>query len=812
MRQGVFALVVSCVLTVAAAGVVRAAPTQARPATMSGDELRSLLDRYCVTCHNERLKTAGLMLDKMDVDDIPEGAEVWEKAIRKLRGALMPPTGRPRPDRATASLVVSTLEGALDRAAATHPDPGRRTLHRLNRTEYGNVIRDLLALEIDVGSLLPPDDSSYGFDNIAEVLNVSPSMLERYLSAALRISRVAIGDPLMSPTGVTYSVAPDLSQDRHLEGLPFGTRGGAVMRHAFPVDGDYGIRVRLGRTTWGTVRGLALVQQLDVRLDGKLVKRFDVGGIGRYGGQDVRGHDLDSHLIVQVPVTAGPHEITVTFPKKSHAQRETRDGQFRAGAPPQLRKPFVKSNVSYGTVSGLPLVHRVFVEGPFGVTGPGDTPSRRRIFVCYPSEPADEAPCAEEIISTLARRAYRRPPTAEEIQELLRLYETNRQTAGFESGIQMALRALLVQPEFLFRIEQDPSEQIPGAVYPVSDLELASRLSFFLWSSIPDEELLTLAESGRLREPTVLETQTRRMLADPRADQLVSNFAAQWLYTRNMGATFPNGALFPDYDDNLRQAMRRETELLFDSIMRDDRSVVDLLTANYTFVNERLARHYGIPNLYGSHFRRVALEEDDWRGGLLGQGSLLTVTSHATRTSPVQRGKWILENILGTPPPEPPPDVPPLQEAADLSRLTMRERMEQHRANPACSACHEQMDPLGLALESYDAVGHLRTVRGKSNDAIDVSGVMPDGTPFEGVAGLRKVLLSRSGQFLQTFTEKLLTYALGRGVDYYDMPAVRSILRDAAIHDHSFSSVVLGIVNSPPFQLRKAGGWPAAAQ
>ena len=803
MSRVVCTLVASCVLSVAATGVVQGAPAQVEPATMSSDQLRSVLDRYCVTCHNERLKTGGLTLDTIGVDDISEGAEVWEKVIRKLRGSLMPPAGRPRPDSATSNLVVSTLEEELDRAAATDPDPGRRTLHRLNRTEYGNVIRDLLALEIDVASVLPPDDSSYGFDNIAEVLNVSPYMLERYLSAALKISRVALGDSSMAPTAVTYNVAPDLSQDYHIEGLPFGTRGGTAVRHTFPVDGEYDIRIRLARTTWGTVRGLALVQQMDVRLDGALVERLEAGGIGRYFGQDVRGHDLDTHLVVRVPVTAGPHEITVTFPKRSHAQRETGSIEFLPGSRPQLRKPFIASNTSYGSVSGLPQVHRVFVEGPFNVTGSGDTPSRRRIFICYPETVDQEAPCAEEIVAALARRAYRRPPTGAEVQELVGHYAAARETAGFESGIQMALRALLVQPEFLFRIEEDLAGATPGTVHPVSDLELASRLSFFLWSSIPDEELLTLAEAGQLREPAILQQQTRRMLADPRAEQLVSNFAAQWLYTRNMGATYPNGALFPDYDDNLRQAMRQETELLFDSIMREDRSVVDLLTADYTFVNERLARHYGITGVYGSRFRRVALEDDDWRGGLLGQGSLLTVTSHATRTSPVQRGKWILENILGTPPPEPPPGVPPLQDAADMSRLTMRERMELHRANPACSACHEQMDPLGLALESFDAVGHLRTVRGNSTEPIDVSGVMPDGTAFDGAAGLREVLLSRSGQFLQTFTEKLLTYALGRGVEYNDTPAVRSILRDAATREHSFSSIVLGIVRSTPFQLRK---------
>ena len=800
MTRHVCMLVVGCaVVASAAAGVVRAEPGQAEPPAASAGELRAMLDQYCVTCHNERLQTAGLMLDKMDVDHIPTGAEVWEKVGRKLRFAAMPPPGRPRPDRAVVEGVVATLETALDRAAAAQPNPGRRTLHRLNRTEYGNVIRDLLALEIDVDSLLPPDDSSYGFDNIADVLKVSPSLLERYLSAARKISGVAVGDPSTPPMSVRYSVPPDLTQDNHLEGLPFGTRGGTIIHHTFPVDGEYVVTVKLGRTTWGTIRGMELVHQIDIRLDGQLVKRFDVGGIGRYGSQETRAHDVDAHVTVRLPVTAGPHEITVTFLKESYAQPE-RD----------LRKPFIKSNVNYGNVSGLPQVHRVFVEGPFEATGSGDTPSRRRIFVCSPARSADEASCAQEIISTLARRAYRRPATDAEVHDLLQFYEAKRSTSGFEAGIQMALRALLVQPEFLFRVEHDPLESPPGAVYAVSDPELASRLSFFLWSSIPDDELLTVAESGRLRDPAVLEQQVRRMLSDPRSQSLVNNFAAQWLYTRNMKAAFPNGALFPDFDDNVRQAMRRETELLFDSIVREDRSVLDLLTADYTFVNERLARHYGMPNVYGSHFRRVTAGAHE-RGGLLGQGSILTVTSYATRTSPVQRGKWILENILGAPPPDPPANVPPLPDPEIDATAPMRERMERHRASPACAACHAPMDPLGLALESFDGIGHGRVTRGESNAPIDVTGVMPDGTEFEGVAGLREVLLSRSDQFVETATEKLLTYALGRGVEYYDAPAVRTILREAALQDHAFSSIVLGIVKSTPFQMRKAADRPAAA-
>ena len=800
MTRRVCMLVVGCTLVASAAsGVLGAEPAPLQPPAASAAQLRAMLDQYCVTCHNERLQTAGLMLDRMDVDHIPEGAEVWEKVGRKLRFAAMPPPGRPRPERAVVQEVVSTLETALDNAAAAQPDPGRRVLHRLNRTEYGNVIRDLLALETDVDSLLPPDDSSYGFDNIADVLKISPSLLERYLSAARKISSVAVGDPSTPPASVRYTVPPDLTQDNHLEGLPFGTRGGTVIPHTFPVDGEYVVTVKLGRTTWGTIRGMEFVHQIDFRLDGQLVERFDVGGIGRYGGQDIIAHDVDSHLTVRLPVTAGPHDITVAFVKENYAQPE-RD----------LRKPFIKSNVNYGNVSGLPQVHRVFVEGPFEATGSGETPSRRRIFVCSPASAADETPCAQEIISTLARRAYRRPVTDAEVQDLFRFYEAKRSTSSFETGIQMALRALLVQPEFLFRVEHDPLEGPPGAVYAVSDLELASRLSFFLWSSIPDDELLTVAESGRLRDPAVLEQQVRRMLSDPRSQSLVNNFAAQWLYTRNMKAAFPNGALFPDFDDNVRQAMRRETELLFDSIVREDRSVLDLLTADYTFVNERLARHYGIPNVYGSHFRRVTAGDHD-RGGLLGQGSILTVTSYATRTSPVQRGKWILENILGTPPPDPPANVPPLPDPEIDAAAPMRERMERHRASPACAACHAPMDPLGLALESYDGIGHGRTTRGESNAPIDVTGVMPDGTEFEGVTGLREVLMSRSDQFVETATEKLLTYALGRGVEYHDAPAVRTILRDAAPRDHAFSSIVLGIVKSTPFQMRKAAERPAAA-
>ncbi|MCY4077159.1 MAG: DUF1592 domain-containing protein, partial [Acidobacteria bacterium] len=805
-------------LTVPApAAPAAASPQESHAGAVETASPRALLDRYCVTCHNERLRTAGLTLDAMDVGAVADRPEVWEKVVRKLRTGLMPPAGRPRPEPQAYDDLAGWLETRLDRAAAADPDPGRSdVLHRLNRTEYANAIRDLLALEIDAAELLPSDDASYGFDNIASSLRISPTHLDRYLAAARKISRAAVGRAATPPTTRVYTVPGDLSQERHLEGLPLGTRGGLRVRHHFPRSGEYEIRAKLALDILDNIPRYDETHHLDILIDGHPVERFAFAGEPDpedlepqpISDVDLAGHrrNMDADWRVRVAVPAGMRDLAATFVGSAEVLTEaSRTGALqplRLALKEPLVRPYAGGFFNDEARTG-PYLANLTVTGPFAPGGPGDTPSRRRIFTCTPAAVDEEDACAERILGALARRAYRRPPSGAELGRLLDRYRDGRREAGFEAGVEVALRHVLAHPAFLFRIEREPHGVAPDTTYPIADLELASRLSFFLWSSIPDEELLALAEAGRLRELDVLEQQARRMLADARADELVSNFAAQWLYTRNMGATYPNGALYPDYDDNLRQAMRRETELLFDSILREDRSVIDLLTADYTFVNERLARHYGIEGVYGSRFRRITLADGDPRGGLLGQGSLLTVTSHATRTSPVVRGKWILENILGTPPPEPPPGVPPLQDAADLSRLTMRERMERHRANPACAGCHNQMDPLGLALESFDAVGHLRTVRGTSTAPIDVSGVMPDGTAFEGASGLRDILVGRSDQFVQTLTEKLLTYALGRGVEHHDMPAVRGILRDAAAADYRLSSIVLGVVRSVPFQLRR---------
>lgn len=792
-------------LLMAAAGG-EARQTSAAPLVAESSQANALVKEYCVTCHSNAQASRGrtpVALEGLDASSPASHAAIWEKVLLRLRTGTMPPPKARRPDAGATAALIAALEDGLDKAAAASPDPGARTLHRLNRTEYRNAIRDLLSLDIDIASLLPPDDSSYGFDNIGDVLRVSPSLMERYLASARKISALAVGDPKVGQSSVMYTVSPDLTQDYHLDGLPFGTRGGTKIRHTFPVDGEYQIKVRLGRTTWGTVRGMENVHRIDVRVDGSLIQRFEVGGIGPYGGQDATGHDRDLHLNVTLPLSAGPHDVVVTFPRESFAQPERGNGQYAPGGL-TIRKPFVKSYVDYGDVTGLPLVHRVFVEGPLTVVGSGDSPSRRRIFKCRPVAPAEEERCARSIISELSRRAYRRTATAGEVDELMGFYQSKRREGTFEDGIQMALRSMLVQPEFLFRIESDPKPgTTAGQPYAISDVELASRLSFFLWSSIPDDELLLVAEAGRLRQAGELQRQVLRMLADDRALPLTTNFAAQWLYTRNMEAAFPNNMLFPEFDDNLRQAMRKETELLFESIVREDRSVMTLLKADYTFLNERLARHYGISGVYGDHFRRVSTEGMD-RGGVLGQGSILTVTSYATRTSPVQRGKWILENLFGAPPPDPPADVPPLPEPGqDLAQLNMRELMAAHRANPACASCHQQMDPMGLSLEHFDAVGRPRRQRDGSAP-LDVSAEMPDGTKFNGPSGLNDVLMQHADLFLTTFTEKLMTYGLGRGLEFSDRPAVRGILQRARKEDFRFSSIVMGIVTSTAFQMRRS--------
>jgi hypothetical protein len=755
-------------------------------------ERRAAIDQYCVTCHNQRLKTAGLTLDGLDLANIPANAAVWEKVVRKLRTGAMPPPGARRPDAAAIDALVTSLETELDLAAAGNPDPGASPLRRLNRVEYANAIRDLLALDVDVASLLPPDNSAYGFDNIADALGVSPSLQERYLSAAEKISALAVGDPREGTATETYRVRQDLSQNQHVEGLPLGTVGGTLVRHFFPLDGEYQFKAGLYRTNFGNVRGIEYPHQIEITIDGERVHSATVGGYDDLAAAFEKPTDtadaIDARLSIRVPVKAGPHAVSIAFVESFPVANTTR------------LRPFLKSAHDTLDWTGRPHIQTLTITGPFKATGSGDTPSRRRIFICQPTSKTDIS-CAKRIISTLARRAYRRPVTDGDIQPLLTFYDAGRRESGFEIGIERALHVILASPKFVFRVERDAASVAPGRPYRVSDVDLASRLSFFLWSSIPDDELLNAAVEGQLSHSAVLDRQVRRMLADPRAQALVSNFAGQWLQLRNVRNLLPNSDVFPDFDDNLRQAFRRETELLFESIMREDKSVLDLITADYTFVNERLARHYGIPNIYGSHFRRVAVT-DEARKGLLGHASILAVTSHATRTSPVVRGKWVLENILGTPPPPPLPDVPALKENQKGEKpRTMREQMAEHRANPVCASCHKIMDPIGFALENFDAVGAWR-----ARDAgvpIDASGELADGTHVDGVVTLRQALVKHPELFVGTMTEKLLTYALGRGIDARDMPSVRATVRRAAGENYRFSSLILGIVNSTPFQMKK---------
>jgi hypothetical protein len=755
--------------------------------------VRPVLDRYCVSCHSERLKTGGLSLEGLDLAALPQNAETLEKVVRKLRSGAMPPAGRPRPDAATYDAVVSSLESSLDEAEAAHPQPGGPLLHRLNRAEYANAIRDLLALDIDPAALLPPDDATAGFDNVADVLGVSPALMERYLAAADEVSSLAVGDRAIGASQRTFHVRPDASQVDHVEGLPLGTRGGLLVRPTLPLDGEYIVKVSLLQTNLGSVRGLEFPQQLELSIDGERVHLAPIGGPADFAILPENATEIaeaiDARLTVRIAMKAGPRSIVATFLK-----RPSTEGGFRTQA-------FLRSNVDATDHTGLPHIESLTITGPFAATGSGDTPSRQRIFSCRPKAQADEAGCATRILSDLARRGYRRPVTAADMSRLMALFDEGRRSGGaFESGVQFALRGLLASAKFVFRAESSPSDLAPGAIYHISDIELASRLSFFLWSSIPDEELLQAAEHQTLHDPAVLDRQVQRMLADPKSQALVDNFGGQWLYLRNLKSSAPDQHEFPDFDDNLRAAFRRETELFFDSIIREDRSVLDLLTADYTFVNERLARHYGIPRIYGSQFRRVAVT-DDARRGLLGKGSLLLVTSHAGRTSPVVRGKWILDNLLGMPPPPPPPNVPSLDDRHDPGRSqTVRERLEEHRANPSCAGCHKLMDPLGFALEHFDAVGAWRGA--DEGVAIDASGQLTDGTMIDGAVSLRQAILKRPQVFVGTLSEKLLIYALGRTLTPHDGPVVRRIVREAAGGEYRFSSIVLGIVHSMPFQMR----------
>jgi len=777
----------------------------AQDATGQAAAYRAVLDQYCVGCHNDRLKTGGLSLEALDLTQAPPHSEIFEKVIRKVHAGMMPPPGLPRPDQATADGLVAWLRTTLDQAAALHPYPGRPLLQRLNRAEYANAIRDLLNVQVDVSSLLPPDNSGYGFDNVTDVLGVSPLLLESYLNAALKITALAVGDPKAVPIGEVYHVRQDASQDQHIEGLPLGTIGGLAIQTTLPADGEYRIEPKLFRTNLGTMRGLENQQHLEVAVDGVRVHLAEFGGNDEVSASSANptttGNAVDARLKVEAPLKAGPHTITVAFLERSHVQNTWR-----------LQR-FARSSVDTIDFGGYPHLDTVTLTGPMNITGVSETPSRRRIFVCRPAASRDEAACAKTILATLVRRAYRGQATDADIERLVSFYQAGRNEGGsFDQGVAFGLRRMLASPKFTFRVERDP-EGPAGMVYNVSDLELASRLSFFLWSSIPDDQLLDVAQQGKLRSPPVLEQQVRRMLADPKASSsLVSDFVGQWMYLRNLNTQQPNSTVFPDFDDNLRRSFQRETELLFENIMHEDRSVLEFLTADYTFVDERLAKHYHIPGIYGDAFRRVPVT-DEARRGILGQGSFLLVTSNADRTSPVKRGKWILENVLGTPPPPPPPNVPALPERNGAAPLTMREQMEEHRKNDPCAGCHRMMDPIGLALDNFDAVGAWRSREAgniqQKGPVIDASGELLDGTKVNGPVELRRALLRHPEDFVQTFTEKLMIYALGRGLSAQDMPAVRAIVRGSAGRNYSFSSIVFGIVNSTPFQMRMK---PAAVE
>jgi Protein of unknown function (DUF1592)/Protein of unknown function (DUF1588)/Protein of unknown function (DUF1587)/Protein of unknown function (DUF1585)/Protein of unknown function (DUF1595)/Planctomycete cytochrome C len=755
-------------------------------ATTAASE-RALLDQYCVTCHNQRLKTGGLMLDQLDPARMSDHAEIWEKVVRKLRAGMMPPAGMKRPDAPVMESMISFMEKELDSNGVPNLVPPG--MHRLNRTEYTNAIRDVLGLQVDATKFLPPDDSTHGFDNIAGALTLSPALMEAYLSAAGKISRLAIGD-VSAPTQAVFEVPADTAQNYHIVGLPFGTRGGILIKYQFPADGEYTFKVKGVTGYFQAVLGGVKGEQLEVTVDGERKKLFDwdkeistTTGMGR--------------STQRIPVKAGVHTVGVTFLATNDVPGS------------ELNRPFERTMNTPGSIPGFqfyPHVGQVWIEGPYNPAGASGSAAREKIFVCHPSTPRDEAPCARTILSTLIKHAYRHPATPADLAALTEFYQTGRGDGGsFDDGIEAALQRLLVDPEFVYRSEAEPAGVAPGDSYRVSDLALASRLSFFLWSSVPDDELIDLAAKGKLRDHAVLETQVRRMLADPKSEAFITNFTGQWLGVRSLQTSEPVVNLFPDFDDNLRAAYQHEVELFFGSVVREDRSILDLLTANYTFVNERLAKHYGIPNIYGSQFREVTLPADlDMRRGLLGKGALLTETSNAARTSPVTRGKWFLQTFLGVSPPDPPPNVPTLKEqpvdsTGNAKAPTMRQTMEAHRRNPVCASCHKIFEPIGLALENFDAVGAWRTMDGDS--PIDASGVLVDGTKVEGVASLRDSLVRRSDQFVRVVTEKMMTYGLGRGVEYQDMPLVRSIVRDSARTNYNFSSIVLGIAESAPFQM-----------
>lgn len=811
-----------------AGGIVLIAAPTAKPVlaqtSPTASPQRALLDQYCIACHNQamvnstpvegenllftQLRGLGLTLDTENVDDVSQNPEVWEKVVRKLRVGVMPPPDNPRPGHEDYTEFRLWLEQQLDRAGAISLNPGRtQAFHRLNQTEYRNVVRDLLHLDIDVEELIPADPPDrHGFDNNAEVLALSPVLMERYVSAAHKIAELAVGAAPRGAAITTYEVPLNLVQDDRLsDELPFGSRGGSAITHTFPVDGEYRIQVHLQTNYVDFVRGYDQPHQMEISLDGELLDVVSFGGDApgtpapySFAG-NIRGSDdweefmmgfAEQGFEVTLPVKAGPRVIGATFPREMWEPEGVQQPRLFGYHLAVTELP--DANPGVGSIS---------IEGPLTIEGPGDTPSRQRLFSCQPGSADDEPACAREILTTLARRAYRRPASESDIAELYQFFETGRRQGGFDTGIQFALERVLVAPDFLFRIQQDPVGAQAGEAYSISDVELASRMSFFLWSSGPDDELLDLAEQQLLREPGVLEAQFRRMMADQKADAFINNFVGQWLYLRNLDNVYPLPAAFPEFDENLRESFKRETELFIEDQIRADHSLLDLLGANYSFINERLAEHYGIPGIYGNHFRRVNLDRYQQRGGLLSHGSLMTVTSYPNRTSVVLRGKFVLENLLGSPPPEPPPNVPALETSSEGRELTMREAMAQHRENPACRVCHAAMDPIGFSLENYDAVGKWRNMF--AGVEVDASGLLPDGAAFDGRQGLEQLMLERPDDFVGTVTEKLLTYALGRGVEYYDMPTVRSIVRAAREDNYTWSSVLLGVIESAPFQMRR---------
>jgi hypothetical protein len=793
-------------------------PGPAQEAQLDAATVKQCVAKHCTSCHNSDDKKGGLDLDTISSRDISAHAATWEKVVRKLVTRQMPPVGKPRPDEKTYDSFVTALEGALDRAAALRPNPGRTvTLRRLNRTEYQNAIRDLLALDVDAAALLPADEANHGFDS-APLGDLSPTLLERYLSAAQKISRLAVGRPTTTVTSETFRPKPDLTQEAHVPGLPLGTRGGMLIPYTFSQSGDYDIQVWLSRDRNEKIEGLKETHELEVLLDRKRLASFTVNPPAK-GMSD---EQVDKNLKARVTVTAGPHDLGVTFVHNPDSLQETK------------RQPYQAFWNLHRHPRKTPAIYQASITGPYNAKGQEETPSRRRIFICRPTGPGDEEACARRILSALLRRAYRKPVTDANLENVLKLYRQARKEGDFDAGIEMAVSAVLVNPQFLFRIEQDPPGTAARTPYRVSDLDLASRLSFFLWSTIPDDELLDLAERNELSKPAVFEKQVRRLLADERSRILATNFAVQWLHLRNLDSITPDLRLFPDFDDNLRTAFRTETELFVECVLREDRGVLDLLSADFTFLNERLANHYGIPHVYGDRFRKVSLSPslalragsgaptesvsegqplparraseglpappERQRGGLLRQGSVLMVTSYATRTSPVIRGKWILENLMGTPPPPPPAEVPALKENPVGANLRIRERLAQHRANPACASCHRLIDPVGFALEQFDAVGRWRDL--DEGQPVDAAGGLPDGSKFEGVTGLEKALLDRPEWFVRTLTEKLFTFALGRAPEDFDAPAIRKIIREAQANNYRISELIVGLTTSTPFQMR----------